>query len=265
MILSQLFLAYSDLGLFLAVIGVYVFFAALWLIYVVTERSERRIKREIEDSVVEFSHSHQQAAGDHVVFEEDIAAYGQEISDLRSELTAVREVAMASGDRLKAMQAEIDSLRNEFVAHLDGLHSDQPADGDIAIEMTRVTVSDEPVVSARPDLRLYNPLVESVPAAETNETAGEENTSFDPERGLVYTSAPSETDNLTRIWGVGAVNQELLNENGIYFFEQVAEWTEEHICKFNDILCFRGRIEREDWVGQAKRLVQMKQHESRAA
>jgi len=30
---SQVFLAYSDLGLFLAVIGVYVFFAALWLIY----------------------------------------------------------------------------------------------------------------------------------------------------------------------------------------------------------------------------------------
>ena len=161
------------------------------------------------------------------------------------------------------MQDEIDSLRSEFVAHLDALHCDQPAESsveDVEIEMTRVKVPE--TASVRPELRLFEPVAES-PSSEAD-VASDEKT-FDPERGLIYTSKPSEPDNLTRIWGVGSVNQELLNENGIFFFDQVADWTGEQINKFNDILCFRGRIEREDWVGQAKRLVQMKQHESRAA
>ena len=287
MILSHLFLAYSDLGLFLAVIGVYVFFAALWLIYAFTERSEKRVKREIEDSVTELSMSQQHASNHRVGFDEDMAAYGQEISDLRTELTAVREIATQSGQQLQAMRDEIDAIRSEFVAHLDELHAEQPdqSTDDVAIEMSRVTVQSPPVASVRSELRLYDPVAESEPAeevvAEEEAVSAEdivatreseqvqqvqsEGTSLDPERGLIYTSKPIEPDNLTRIWGVGAVNQDLLNENGIFFFEQVASWNEEQIGKFNDILCFRGRIEREDWVGQAKRLSHMKKHERRVA
>ena len=287
MILSHLFLAYSDLGLFLAVIGVYVFFAALWLIYAFTERSEKRVKREIEDSVTELSMSQQHASNHRVGFDEDMAAYGQEISDLRTELTAVREIATQSGQQLQAMRDEIDAIRSEFVAHLDELHAEQPdqSTDDVAIEMSRVTVQSPPVASVRSELRLYDPVAESEPAEEvvaaeeavsaedivaTRESeqvqqVQSEGTSLDPERGLIYTSKPIEPDNLTRIWGVGAVNQDLLNENGIFFFEQVASWNEEQIGKFNDILCFRGRIEREDWVGQAKRLSHMKKHERRVA
>ena len=292
MILSQLFLAYSDLGLFLAVIGVYVFFAALWLIYAFTERSEKRVKREIEDSVTELSMSQQHASNHRVGFDEDMAAYGQEISDLRTELTAVREIATQSGQQLQAMRDEIDAIRSEFVAHLDELHAEQPdqSTDDVAIEMSRVTVQSPPVASVRSELRLYDPVAESetaeevvaedIVAAQDAAPAQEvvairqteqvqqvpsEGTSLDPERGLIYTSKPIEPDNLTRIWGVGAVNQDLLNENGIFFFEQVASWNEEQIGKFNDILCFRGRIEREDWVGQAKRLSHMKKHERRVA
>ena len=288
MVLSQLFLAYSDLGLFLAVIGVYVFFAALWLIYAFTERSEKRVKREIEDSVAELSMSQRHASNHRVGFDEDMAAYGQEISDLRTELTAVREIAMQSGQQLQAMRDEIDAIRSEFVAHLDELHADQPDQSteDVAIEMSRVIVQSPPAAaSVRSELRLYDPVAEPEPAeevvpaqdiapaqeivatrqSEQVQQVSSEDTSMDPELGLIYTSKPIEPDNLTRIWGVGAVNQDLLNENGIFFFEQVAKWNEEQIGKFNDILCFRGRIEREDWVGQAKRLSHMKKHERRAA
>ena len=69
--------------------------------------------------------------------------------------------------------------------------------------------------------------------------------------GLVYKSAPDHPDDLTQLWGIGSVNQQRLNEHGVYFFEQIAHWTNDHVSAFNDILGFKGRIEREDWVTQA--------------
>ena len=73
-------------------------------------------------------------------------------------------------------------------------------------------------------------------------------------RGVVYTAAPDAVDDLTRIKGVGPVNNTKLNEVGIYRFQQIADWNEYNIWAFNKHLSFSGRIEREDWVSQAKAL-----------
>ena len=40
---------------------------------------------------------------------------------------------------------------------------------------------------------------------------------------------------------------------GISRFEQIASLTPAQIADLDDILNFKGRIERDDWVGQAKR------------
>ena len=63
-----------------------------------------------------------------------------------------------------------------------------------------------------------------------------------------------EADDLKRIKGVGPKNEDQLNELGIYKFEQIAAWTEDNINWVEGYLSFRGRITREDWVGQAKTL-----------
>ncbi|MGD1886817.1 MAG: hypothetical protein ACFB01_06795 [Cohaesibacteraceae bacterium] len=59
-------------------------------------------------------------------------------------------------------------------------------------------------------------------------------------------------DNLQRIKGVGKVNEGKLNDLGIYHFAQIAEWTPSEARWVGTYLAFAGRIEREDWVGQAK-------------
>ncbi len=61
-------------------------------------------------------------------------------------------------------------------------------------------------------------------------------------------------DDLTRIKGVGAGIAKKLADAGITRFEQIAGWSEADRASFNERLSFSGRIEREDWVGQAKRL-----------
>ena len=71
---------------------------------------------------------------------------------------------------------------------------------------------------------------------------------------MVYDSAPAEVDNLEAISGVDAVLAEKLNSIGVYRFEQIANWTESNVQEFDELLSFKGRIEREEWVEQAKAL-----------
>lgn len=66
------------------------------------------------------------------------------------------------------------------------------------------------------------------------------------------TEAP---DDLTTIKGIGAVLQEKLNKAGIVSYQQVADFTAADIERINNMLDFRGRIEREKWVEQAKAML----------
>jgi len=61
-------------------------------------------------------------------------------------------------------------------------------------------------------------------------------------------------DDLLVIKGIGPVNKRKLNEHGIFHFDQVAAWTKADIVAAEAYLEFDGRIEREDWIGQAKKL-----------
>ncbi|WP_375569685.1 hypothetical protein ABWH92_14965 [Ahrensia marina] len=59
-------------------------------------------------------------------------------------------------------------------------------------------------------------------------------------------------DNLQRIKGIGKVNEGKLNDLGIYHFAQIGDWTPAEARWVGTYLAFSGRIEREDWIGQAK-------------
>ncbi len=61
-------------------------------------------------------------------------------------------------------------------------------------------------------------------------------------------------DDLKLIKGIGRQNEDRLQALGIWHFEQIAAWTPENVEWVGSYLAFPGRIEREDWVGQAKTL-----------
>ncbi|CDX23265.1 ABC transporter related protein [Mesorhizobium plurifarium] len=63
-----------------------------------------------------------------------------------------------------------------------------------------------------------------------------------------------KADSLIRIKGIGPVNERKLNEHGIFHFDQIAAWKKADIEAAEAYLAFDGRIEREDWIGQAKAL-----------
>lgn len=56
------------------------------------------------------------------------------------------------------------------------------------------------------------------------------------------------------IAGVGPKIEGILNGLGVYMFKQVAQWKKADREWVNAELSFKGRIEREEWVKQAKAL-----------
>ncbi|MEM6384118.1 MAG: polyhydroxyalkanoate depolymerase [Pseudomonadota bacterium] len=61
-------------------------------------------------------------------------------------------------------------------------------------------------------------------------------------------------DDLKRITGIGPKLETLLNEHGIFYFWQLATMTSAEIDDLETRLSFKGRIAREGWIDQAKRL-----------
>ena len=61
-------------------------------------------------------------------------------------------------------------------------------------------------------------------------------------------------DDLKRISGVGPKLEQTLNELGIWHFDQVAKWGPAEIAWVDARLRFKGRIERDDWMSQARTL-----------
>ncbi|MBB3310775.1 NADH-quinone oxidoreductase subunit E [Rhizobium sp. BK196] len=65
---------------------------------------------------------------------------------------------------------------------------------------------------------------------------------------------PAAPDDLKMISGVGPKIEATLNEIGIFTFSQIAGWKKAEREWVDGFLNFRGRIERDDWVKQAKAL-----------
>jgi predicted flap endonuclease-1-like 5' DNA nuclease len=64
-----------------------------------------------------------------------------------------------------------------------------------------------------------------------------------------------QPDDLKKISGIGPGIERTLHELGVFHYRQIAAFTPENVAWVNQRLRFKGRIERENWIGQAKTLV----------
>ena len=72
------------------------------------------------------------------------------------------------------------------------------------------------------------------------------------------TTKPEHPDDLKAITGLGPKVEQVLNGLGVWTYAQVAAWNDAEIAWVDDILGFNGRIQRDDWLGQAKSLAAAK-------
>ena len=67
--------------------------------------------------------------------------------------------------------------------------------------------------------------------------------------------AAAGADDLKVLSGVGPALEKKLHAEGITTFAQIAKWNDADVETFGEKLSFKGRIEREGWIEQAKTLV----------
>ncbi|TPW30451.1 NADH-quinone oxidoreductase subunit NuoE [Pararhizobium mangrovi] len=63
---------------------------------------------------------------------------------------------------------------------------------------------------------------------------------------------PKQPDDLKKINGIGPRIEERLQEIGVWTIRQISNWSDAEVAWVDAKLSFRGRIEREEWVHQAK-------------
>ncbi|GLS41746.1 branched-chain amino acid ABC transporter ATP-binding protein [Mesorhizobium tianshanense] len=84
------------------------------------------------------------------------------------------------------------------------------------------------------------------PAAKQNSPRAISNALDAPRDGIA--------DRLALIKGIGPISEKLLNQHGIFHYDQIAAWKKADVEAAETYLAFDGRIAREDWIGQAKAL-----------
>jgi len=90
-------------------------------------------------------------------------------------------------------------------------------------------------------IREKNGAAAQAPAAEAEEAAPSQSS-----------DAEGPHDDLKRIRGIGVLIEKRLNALGVGRYDQIANWTSGDIDRISRSLEFKGRIERENWVEQAR-------------
>ncbi|MEM1192015.1 MAG: hypothetical protein AAGH42_01325 [Pseudomonadota bacterium] len=74
-----------------------------------------------------------------------------------------------------------------------------------------------------------------------------------PARRPVLFSAPMRgpADDLKAIRGIGETLERSLNAKGIFYYDQIAAWTDDHVTWIERDIEFPGRVRRENWIDQA--------------
>ena len=116
-------------------------------------------------------------------------------------------------------------------------------------ELTLVRITEILTAGAKPSGKKATAKASRAPAKETGKA--------DAAPAADKTGAPAAgfKDDVTLIGGVGPALEKKLAAAGITSLTQIAAWTAEDIAAFDEKLDFKGRIERDEWVEQAKELI----------
>lgn len=141
--------------------------------------------------------------------------------------------------RLEALEGKIGNLETENTTLRTSIEALKTTD--IIAPPAEMEIANIPVISTTQPEPVWNLGARQVPMPPPMETP------------------TVEGDDLTRIDGIGPFLAKQLNDANIYTYEQISQWnTGDMNAVTEQIRYFPGRIERENWVGQAAQLIQEK-------
>ncbi len=192
--------------------------------------------------------------------EAELSTKNQRIDKLSGELRKWQDRLPPLVDRFREKAAEVDRLE----AELDAARA-RVAELELGVDMAETRVglmmadallddtnaSNEALGSAEPD--------DAAPVDAPAEVEAPLDDDAEPEVVNGKQAFGGLRDDLKAIKGIGPAIEKTLNELGIFRYAQVADMSRCDIERIgNRLKGFKGRIEREDWMGQARALAQEK-------
>ena len=186
--------------------------------------------------------------------EDKVVALEADNAELRHEAA----VATREAEALKRDVAELDALKvqNKELAHcLESMENSRKQYEEDALRYrTQYEQAEKQSDTLRVKLGdIEKNFVETQQAQEESRNSGNGADDAIPPFGLA--EPDGEPDDLTEIVGIGRVFEETLHSLGIFHFRQIAAFGPVEVARVNaELKEFRGRIEQDDWIGQAKEL-----------
>lgn len=145
------------------------------------------------------------------------------------------------------------SAANELSRELLKHSQTRPA-GPSPAAKAKSTAARKPVrrVPKHSQIRSTSPSPAASPAGKARPVVATKNARYKKTTGRAATL--SRRDDLTRLQGIGPKIQKQLSQIGLTTYEQIANLSPEDADRIGDQLSFKGRIERDRWIEQAKAL-----------
>ncbi len=144
-------------------------------------------------------------------------------------------------DEVEEVADAVDELADDVVEATDEAVEEVLEDAENFEEV----VDDVAQVDEHPSDAVLKELGDEIEADETDQVQPEQ----------IDAPADGGGDDLTEIVGIGPRIAEVLNELGIWSFGQIAAWSPENAAWVEQHLSFKGRVDREGWIEQAKDLL----------
>ncbi len=155
---------------------------------------------------------------------------------------------LARGELKAAITLEVDSASKAAVEALE------KAGGKLVLGSTEaVEITEKPAAKPAKAKATAKPTADVALKTEAESANGDaEEKELEGTRPAGLDAPKGEPDDLKKIGGVGPKLEGTLNELGIYHFWQIAEFTPDNVAWVDGYLSFKGRIDRDDWIGQAR-------------
>ena len=177
----------------------------------------------------------------------------EKVQKVSMELRQERERSETARRSLTEIESAHEALKQELQLKIDQMLSPEEANK-LRAEVNRLRVFNASLEDDLKELKEKEMVVTSE-APGLNGPANQQSTEFVKSIG-VKEATSEEKDDLKQISGVGPFIEEKLNRLGIYTFEQIASLTGEQAEQINHAIeFFPGRIQRDDWVTQARELI----------
>lgn len=183
----------------------------------------------------------------------NLAAVQSSYNATRDRLQAVEEkIALLVGEN-QNLKVELKSIKNNSTNHsTDQTASNDNYDNNVIVDSAIVppTTPNKFVSTNENDEEEDDEQEEEVDAAAARLAI---QNAIGPK---IKAATADEKNDLEKINGIGSFIESKLNDLGIYTYEQISQWDDPMIeAVTTAIEFFPGRIKRDDWVGQAKKLM----------